>query len=149
MGSWGYWDVVPTRPTTVRHERLTVFEPGLPASVRYALRALRNAGIASGLLGVLSAIAFGVPVALVVTAGFIAVCAVVARRLRGHSRSLFATVRIGTPTAESELMDDLRERLTRLENDRRNGLLSPVDWEAACWSVYELLGEWGRVARRG
>ena len=146
MGSWGFWDVTPARPTTVRHERLTVFEPGLPASQRYALHLLRNAGIASGVLGIFSVVAFGVPAGLAITACFIVACAVLARRLHGHSRSLVATVRVDEVSDESVLIDEIREHLTRLDGDRQAGLLTPVEWEAACWPIYERLGEPDRVA---
>ncbi len=148
MGSWGFWDVAPARPTTVRHERLTVFEPGLPASQRYALRLLRNAGIASGVLGIFSVVALGVPAGLAIIACFIVACALVARRLRGHTRSLVASVRLDEVSEESVLIDEIREHLTRLDGDRRSGLLTPVEWEAACWSVYERIGEPDRVAPR-
>jgi hypothetical protein len=144
---WGAFDVWPDRFGSTRF-RLTVYPPGISLRERRMLRVWRGWPAWGGLLWAVGVIALAAVlptwIALVLSTAVYLGSGVAAFSMAGdsrrHVRTAIATVAVGFyhPAAyrEARYLQDLAQRLTSADIERRAGTLTPVAYEVTWWQVY-------------
>jgi hypothetical protein len=149
---WGSFDVTVCR-YGVRRYRLSVYPPGINAMDRRLVRLWRGWPVAGGVLLLMAVACVGGAILPAGTAWvlsiaiYLAVCAALfvlsaPTRTRVRSMSLTLTTGYGyRPDPRGEAMHKLWVKLAGVmlaaEDMRRRGAISPVEYEAVWWKVYD------------
>jgi hypothetical protein len=155
---WGAATVTVDRFGGTRY-RLIVYPPGIGVTERRWLRAWRGWPLWGAMLWVFAEIllsdeigtwtALAVGVTTFVVSGV--VTSVMAGATRGHVRTLGAMVLAGyhdpVSTAERHKLQSLASILLQADDHRRDGRLSPIDYEHLWWQVYDQMAPSATGAR--
>ncbi len=154
---WGYFEATRLSRGAWMRERLTVFPPGTNAAERRALTFHREWPVIGAILAMFAMVLFGsvlqpFPSCVLAFALYgvgVWLTTRATRRLRAASRCLMV-ITIGfdgsaTSFGNIRSMKAARLALERLERDHRDGLLTPVRYEAEWASIYRAIDD-DRVA---